>query len=147
MNPNCFFYIKEVCFDVLPPLLRIFFYPWYLLYMKVKINDNIFNVKTLVDKKSQAIGMMYKRFDSTFDGLLFLMGGKKQCFWMKNCIIPLDIIIIKNNVIVNIHFDCPPCNEDPCLSYCGRGNIVLELEGGTCEDLNIQPGDSVEYIF
>jgi uncharacterized membrane protein (UPF0127 family) len=115
--------------------------------MKVKINDNIFNVKTLVDKKSQTIGMMYKRFDSTFDGLLFLMGGKKQCFWMKNCIIPLDIIIIKNNVIVNIHFDCPPCNEDPCLSYCGRGNIVLELEGGTCEDLNIQPGDSVEYIF
>ena len=115
--------------------------------MKVKINNNIFNVKTLVDKKSQAIGMMYKRFDSTFDGLLFLMGGKKQCFWMKNCIIPLDIIIIKNNVIVNIHFDCPPCNEDPCLSYCGRGNIVLELEGGTCEDLNIQPGDSVEYIF
>ena len=115
--------------------------------MKVKINENIFNVKTLVDKKSQAIGMMYKRFDSTFEGLLFLMGGKKQCFWMKNCIIPLDIIIIKNNVIVNIHFDCPPCNEDPCLSYCGRGNIVLELEGGTCEDLNIQPGDSVEYIF
>jgi uncharacterized membrane protein (UPF0127 family) len=115
--------------------------------MKVKINDNIFNVKTLLDKKSQAIGMMYKRFDSTFDGLLFLMGGKKQCFWMKNCIIPLDIIIIKNNVIVNIHFECPPCNEDPCLSYCGRGNIVLELEGGTCEDLNIQPGDSVEYIF
>ena len=115
--------------------------------MKVKINDNIFNVKTLVDKKSQTIGMMHKRFDSTFDGLLFLMGGKKQCFWMKNCIIPLDIIIIKNNVIVNIHFDCPPCNEDPCLSYCGRGNIVLELEGGTCEDLNIQPGDSVEYIF
>ena len=91
--------------------------------------------------------MMRRRFDYTFDGLLFLMGGKKQCFWMKNCIIPLDIIIIKNNVIVNIHFDCPPCNEDPCLSYCGRGNIVLELEGGTCEELNIQPGDSVEYIF
>jgi uncharacterized protein len=115
--------------------------------MKVKINENIFNVKTLIDKKSQSIGMMRRRFDYTFDGLLFLMGGKKQCFWMKNCIIPLDIIIIKNNVIVNIHFDCPPCNEDPCLSYCGRGNIVLELEGGTCEELNIHPGDSVEYIF
>jgi len=115
--------------------------------MKVKINENIFNVKTLIDKKSQSIGMMRRRFDYTFNGLLFLMGGKKQCFWMKNCIIPLDIIIIKNNVIVNIHFDCPPCNEDPCLSYCGRGNIVLELEGGTCEELNIQPGDSVEYIF
>jgi len=115
--------------------------------MKVKINGNIFNVKTLIDKKSQSIGMIGKRFNYKFDGLLFLMGGKKQCFWMKNCIIPLDIIIIKNNVIVNIHFDCPPCKKEPCLSYCGRGNIVLELEGCTCEELNIQPGDSVEYIF
>jgi uncharacterized protein len=115
--------------------------------MRVKINNNIFNVKTLVDEKSQSIGMMGKKFNSTFNGLLFLMGGKKQCFWMKNCIIPLDIIIIKNNVIVNIHFNCPPCNEESCPSYCGRGNIVLELEGGSCENLSIQAGDSVEYIF
>ena len=115
--------------------------------MKIKIGDNFFNVKTLTTPKDHKIGMMGKRFDSTFDGLLFLMGGRKQCFWMKNCIIPLDIIIIKNNVIVNIHSDCPPCNDDDCPSYCGRGNIVLELDGGSCEDLNIQPGDSVEYLF
>jgi uncharacterized membrane protein (UPF0127 family) len=55
--------------------------------------------------------------------------------------------MIKNNVIVNIHSNCPPCNEKPCPSYCGRGNIVLELDGGTCEELNIQPGDTVEYLF
>jgi uncharacterized membrane protein (UPF0127 family) len=115
--------------------------------MKVNINENIFKVKALVDEKSQKIGMQKRRFDSTFDGLLFLMGGKKQCFWMKDCIIPLDIIMIKNNVIVNIHHDCPPCNSEDCPSYCGRGNIVLELEGGTCEELNIQPGDWVEYVF
>jgi uncharacterized membrane protein (UPF0127 family) len=114
--------------------------------MKVKINENIFNVKTLVDKKSQSIGMMGKTFDDSFNGLLFLMDGKKQCFWMKNCIIPLDIIIIKNNVIVNIHSNCPPCHDEfDCPSYCGNGNIVLEIEGGSCEELNILPGDSVEY--
>jgi len=115
--------------------------------MKVNINENIFKVKSLVDKKSQKVGMQKRRFDSTFDGLLFLMGGKKQCFWMKDCIIPLDIIMIKNNVIVNIHHDCPQCNSENCPSYCGRGNIVLELAGGTCEELNIQPGDWVEYVF
>lgn len=116
--------------------------------MRVKINKNIFNVKTLVDKKSQSIGMMDKTFDRTFNGLLFLMGGKKQCFWMKDCIIPLDIIIIKNNVIVNIHHNCPPCYDDfDCPSYCGNGNIVLEVAGGTCENKNIQSGDSVEYIL
>lgn len=116
--------------------------------MIVKIKDNTFNVKTLIDKKSQHIGMMGKKFDETFNGLLFIMGGEKQCFWMKNCIIPLDIIIIKNNVIVNIHHKCPPCHKDfGCPSYCGNGNIVLELMGGTCEEQNIEPGDTVEYIL
>jgi len=115
--------------------------------MIVEINDVYFNVKTLTDPKSQRIGMMGKKFDNSFNGLLFLMGGSKQCFWMKNCIIPLDIIIIKNNVIVNIHHDCQPCEEDPCPSYCGNGNIVLELEGGSCEFYDIQPGDSVNYVF
>ena len=115
--------------------------------MKVKINKNVFKVKTLIDKKSQSIGMMGRDFDETFNGLLFLMGGKEQCFWMKNCIVPLDILIIKNNVIVNIHENCPPCNDDECPSYCGHGNIILEIAGGSCEDLGIQPGDSVEYIF
>ena len=115
--------------------------------MKVKVNNNIFKIKTLIDEKSQGIGMMNKKFDKSFNGLLFLMGGKKQCFWMKNCIISLDIIMIKNNVIVNIHSNCPPCNDEDCPSYCGMGNIVLELKGGACERLNIQPGDTVEYLF
>lgn len=115
--------------------------------MKVQIGENIFKVKTLIDKKSQSIGMMGKRFDDTFNGLLFMMGGNKQCFWMKNCVIPLDIIIIKNNVIVNIHHDCPPCHNDPCASYCGNGNIVLELEGGSCEKLGIEPGDLIKYLI
>jgi uncharacterized membrane protein (UPF0127 family) len=115
--------------------------------MKVKINENIFKVKTLIDENSQSLGMQNKSFDNTFDGLLFLMGGKEQCFWMKDCVIPLDIIMIKNNVIVNIHHDCPPCKGNDCPSYCGKGNIVLELKGGTCEEVGIEPGDSVEYIF
>ena len=113
--------------------------------MIVKINENEFKTKVLLDKKSQMIGMMNKTFDKSFDALLFLMGGNKQCFWMKNCLIPLDIIIIKNNVIVNIHHNCPPCVEKPCPSYCGNGNIVLEVEGGTCEKLGIEAGDSVRY--
>jgi hypothetical protein len=116
--------------------------------MNVKINENIFNVKTLIEKESQSIGMMGKTFNESFNGLLFIMGGKKQCFWMKNCIIPLDIIIIKNNVIVNIHSNCPPCDDEyDCPSYCGHGNIVLEIEGGLCKELNIEPGDTVEYLF
>ena len=113
--------------------------------MVVKINDNVFNAKVLTDKRSQSIGMMGKKFDKSFDALLFLMGGDKQCFWMKKCIQNLDIIMIKNNVVVNIHHNCPPCMDDDCPSYCGNGNIVLEIEGGLCDKLGIEAGDLVEY--
>lgn len=115
--------------------------------MKIKINDNYFDVKVLHDKREQREGMMNKTFNEDFSGMLFLMGGDKQCFWMKDCIIPLDILMIRNNVIVNIHHNCPPCLEDDCPSYCGNGNIVLELEGMTCEILNIEPGDVIEYVL
>jgi uncharacterized membrane protein (UPF0127 family) len=115
--------------------------------MIVKIKKFKFKVKCLIDKRSQSLGMMNRTFNNTFNGLLFLMGGDKQCFWMKNCITPLDIIIIRNNVIVNIHHNCPPCKGKNCPSYCGNGNIVLEIQGGTCDELGIEPGDSVEYII
>ena len=115
--------------------------------MKVKIGENIFNVKIRHDNKGRAMGMMGRKFTDEYNGMLFFMDEDSSCFWMKNCIIPLDIIFINNRVITKIHHDCPPCNEDPCPSYCGRGNIVLELAGGTCDDLDIQAGDSVEYIL
>jgi len=116
--------------------------------MKIKINQNIFKIKTLLDKKSHAKGMMKKKFDENFEGLLFIMDDyDEQCFWMKNCIIPLDIIMIENNIISKINHNCPPCDEDECESYCGFGNLVLELEGGTCEDLDIKEGDTIEFIF
>ena len=117
------------------------------MFMDISINNHIFEVVTLTDPSSQKIGMMGKKFSHSNQGLLFLMGGKKQCFWMKNCIIPLDIIIIKNNVIINIHHNCPPCQDEDCPSYCGNGNVVLELDGGTCEKLGIQSGDTIKYLL
>ena len=113
--------------------------------MVISINNNKFNCKVVSSPSQIRDGMMGKTFDG-FDGMFFIMPEDgEQSFWMKNCIIPLDIIMIKNNVIVNIHHDCPPCLEEDCPSYCGNGNIVLELEGGTCEMLGIEAGDTVEY--
>lgn len=55
--------------------------------------------------------------------------------------------MIQNNLITTIHDNCPPCIEDECPSYCGDGNIVLEIQGGTCERLGIDVGDFVQYIL
>lgn len=115
--------------------------------MKVMINNNTFNVKACFTHQQQSEGMQGKRFDDTFNGMLFFMNSPYQSFWMKDCLIPLDIIMIDDNKISKIHHDCPPCDRKSCPSYSGKGNLVLELEGGTCKELGINEDDNVKIIF
>jgi uncharacterized protein len=111
--------------------------------MKIKINDSTFEVKLAITREEKEKGMMNRKFDETFNAMLFLMDIPQSCFWMKNCIIPLDIIMIDNNVITKIHHNCPPCTTEKCQRYCGNGNMVLEVMGGLCEKRNIKEGDMV----
>jgi uncharacterized membrane protein (UPF0127 family) len=112
--------------------------------MKLKINNLTLNAKLAISREDKEKGMMNKRFNETFNAMLFLMDTPQSCFWMKNCIIPLDIIMIDNNVIKKIHHNCPPCTTDNCKRYCGNGNMVLEVEGDTCKKNNIKEGDFLD---
>ncbi len=114
--------------------------------MKAKINDNLFNLKTVFTNKDTEQGMMNKKFDNNFDGMLFLMNEGPHSFWMKNCIVHLDIIYIDNNKITKIHHNCKPCFDDDCQGYKGEGNMILELPGNTCKKYNIKESDLIELI-
>lgn len=111
--------------------------------MRLSIKNYIFNVKVVRTPEDQEKGMMGQTFNSSFNGMLFLMKNPKSCFWMKNCIIPLDIIFIKNGYITKIYHDCQPCNNDECKDYCGDGSTILEVLGGTCKRLNIKIGNKI----
>ena len=82
------------------------------MYIQLFINNYVFNTKVLKTPKNIANGMMGKIFDGKFDALLFdtnIINTQEQSFWMKNCIVPLDIIFIKNGKINKIYNNCPPC--------------------------------------
>lgn len=113
--------------------------------MKLKINDNIFDIKSVLTTKDIQNGMMGKKFDN-FDGMLFFMKNEPHSFWMKNCIVHLDILFIEDNTIVKIHHNCKPCFEENCESYEGYGNLVLELPGGTCKKYNIKDYDEIVLV-
>lgn len=90
---------------------------------------------------------MRKRFKD-FDGMLFFMGEGDHCMYMKNCIIPLDIVFIDSDMnIVEIFNDCSPCESEQCETYCSYGDYVLELPGGFCQDNGIIPGNSCSLEF
>jgi uncharacterized membrane protein (UPF0127 family) len=114
--------------------------------MKVIIDNNIFKVKLCTTPKSIQEGMMGKNFDETFNGMLFFLPKGEQSFWMYNCIVPLDIIMIDGNEITDIHHNCQPCdNMGECESYRGFGDCVLEIPGGYCKENGIKKGDTVSF--
>jgi uncharacterized membrane protein (UPF0127 family) len=114
-------------------------------YIHAHINSHIFKTKVLRTPKELEMGMMGKKFDDNFDALLFVMDADKSSFWMKNCIVPLDVIFIKNGKISKIYHNCPPCRADPCKTYKGSGELVIEMPGGTCSALNIKRGAKVDF--
>lgn len=114
--------------------------------MNVHINNDRFNVEVKTDHAGREEGMKMKEFASTGNGMLFVMDTRDEHgFWMKDCIVPLDIIFIWDHTITKIYHSCPPCKSLNCPSYKGYGNLVLELSGGVCKEKNISVGDKLSY--
>lgn len=110
--------------------------------MNINIDSHKFNIKQVKTPKKIQDGMMNKKFDDSFNGMLFFLDSGEHCFWMKNCVINLDIIFLKNNKITKIFHDCPPCKDNQkCKNYCGYGDMVLEIKGGDCRKLKIKEGN------
>ena len=113
--------------------------------MNLSINNNIFKCKVVVSQDAIEKGMMGKNFNYYFDAMLFMMPERQeQNFWMYKCIVPLDIIMIDNNVITKINHNCLPCDDvNGCEYYSGFGDMVLEVAGETCKNLGIKEGDMI----
>jgi uncharacterized membrane protein (UPF0127 family) len=108
------------------------------------INGQLVPLEIMVTPEDHMTGMMGR--NSLDGGMLFPYGEAGQrSFYMKNCLIPLDIIFITKGEITNIHHNCPPCLEEQCQQYTGIADNVLELEGGYCEENSINVGDYIKF--
>ncbi len=69
-------------------------------------------------------------------------------FWMKNTLVPLDILwLAPNGAVVHIEQDVQPCQADPCPSYGpdADANSVLELAAGQAEMRGVRIGDVLDF--
>ena len=115
------------------------------MYIQTHINQYTFKTKILQSQREITLGMMGEKFNGEFNALLFVMNKPESAFWMKNCIVPLDVIFVKDGKITKIHHSCPPCKRDECKTYPGKGDLVIEMPGGTCKVLNIKRGAKVDF--
>jgi uncharacterized membrane protein (UPF0127 family) len=106
-------------------------------------------VEMATTPQQQQIGLMFRKTLAPNAGMLFDFGVERpQAFWMKNTLIPLDMLFIKGDgTIVRIAAMTKPLSEDTVPSY-EPVRVVLELAGGRAAALGIQPGDkAIHRIF
>ena len=91
-------------------------------------------------------GLMFRTAMGANEGMIFVGRPPQQAsFWMKNTVIPLDIVFIGTDKrILNIGANAVPYSLDPVPSI-GPAVAVLELNGGRAAALGIGPGDKVEW--
>ena len=105
-----------------------------------------FKVEVVSTPDKMAQGLMYRKSLPEDAGMLFDYGRPQPAsFWMKNTLIPLDMIFIgADGRIINIHERAVPLSLDPIPS-AGPVRGVLEVNGGTAARLGIKPGDRVVH--
>lgn len=105
-----------------------------------------FRVEVAKGGFEQAKGLMFRTSLGADEGMLFPMDPPRMAsFWMRNTVIPLDIIYIgPDRRILNIAANTVPYDETP-LPSDGPVSAVLELAGGKTAALGIAPGDKVDW--
>ncbi len=93
-------------------------------------------------------GLMHRESMPQNAGMLFFFGQEdERGFFMRNTLIPLDMIFIKKNGrIHSIHENAKPLDETTIFSK-GPVAAVLELNGGQTRARGIRPGDVVHHSF
>ena len=110
-------------------------------------NGKTINLELAKTPQEQQKGLMFREHLDEDSGMLFIFQDEQiRSFWMKNTLIPIDIIFIdKNNIIIDIQ-TAQPCKKDPCPDYISKSPVkyVLEVNEGYAERNNIKYGDKVE---
>jgi uncharacterized membrane protein (UPF0127 family) len=112
----------------------------------VEVGGQRFDVELADDFEERARGLMFRESLPKSAGMLFVYETPlRPSFWMKNTVIPLDIIFVRaDGTIESIADNTVPYSTTPVVS--GEPvSAVLELRGGLAAELGIVSGDKVQW--
>lgn len=113
----------------------------------VMLGGQTFRVELATTPAEYAHGLMERTSMPADHGMLFVFpDSQPRTFWMKNTLIPLDILFFDaHRKLVAIQADAQPCTADPCTLYPSGApaRYVLELNAGTAAKLGLQMGAAI----
>ena len=100
----------------------------------------------------QAMGLMFRPALPDDRGMLFSFDPPRPVsFWMKNVPVDLDMIFLREGVVMAIAQNVPPCTSDPCPTYSPGAMVkidrAIELRGGRAAELEVAVGDRIDIEF
>lgn len=105
-----------------------------------------FNVEIADEPQEQARGLMGRASMPISSGMLFVYPApRRSSFWMRNTLIPLDMLFIDaTGVVTHIHHEAVPLDE---TSIFGGDSVlaVLEINGGLAKRLGIDEGTQLRH--
>ncbi len=105
-----------------------------------------FRVALADDPAERAQGLMNVEDLPTMAGMLFLYERPQPAsFWMRNTLIPLDMIFLdETGTVIRVHENAVPLDETP-ISGGDEVRAVLEVNGGMADRLGIARGTELRH--
>ena len=105
-----------------------------------------FSVEVADEPEERSIGLMNRPAMPTGAGMLFVYERPQRAvFWMRNTLIPLDMIFMdETGRVTHVHPEAVPLDE---TGIDGGDDVkfVLEINGGLAERLGIEEGHEMRH--
>lgn len=113
----------------------------------ITINEKTFPVEVAMTPAERALGLSGRKQLRSETGMLFVFDSQDYwSFWMKDTLVPLDIIWVSDTRIVDIEENVPTTTAEnpPTYQPAHQANFVLEFDAGTVAAQRWQVGNTVE---
>jgi len=109
----------------------------------------VYRVEVARTPEEKTQGLMFRESLPEKSGMIFLFGDNApHGFWMKNTMIPLDIVWMDGSGrVLFVSANTPPCRADPCPTYGppDPASNVLEIAGGMAAKEKITVGSTIRF--
>jgi hypothetical protein len=127
------------------------------LSTEVTIGGETFNLEIVRDVQSRAKGLMHRTEIQSGRGMIFVFPDAIiRSFWMKNCIVPIDLIFLDSRGTITATHEMavepPKNNEESEWDYDNRlsnywsnapTRFAIELQSGSIKRLNVKINDRI----
>lgn len=113
------------------------------------VGDRALGLEVAKTPEEQATGLMFRTELPDDRGMLFPIAPARNVrFWMRNVLIELDMVFLREGVVLAIIPNVPPCFSETCPNYGPDVPVdgVIELRGGRAAQLGVKIGDRIPNL-